>query len=260
MPNRTLGNIALQEICAAMNGLSGAIAREQADRLAARHKCSISRIYDITRDVRPSRKTRADKGRRTADLLSHPALAFASSLVVAHNLDPDLAVETAELNPQDTDGAACPVSVPTFRRYLREHGLNRRRLRKPTQPHRRFEAKAPGEIFQADFSGVKTRWLDIKTRRILHVPDSEVSANHPNRNPDRVPLWKCTLVDDYSRLKFIRFCAAPRLNSGDAIDFLLEAFRVLGTPLSLYSDNDSILTSKRMRRMEAILNGASTLR
>ena len=249
--NSTLGSYALQEICAAMQGMKGARARSVAQQLAAAHGCSVSRVYEVTRELRPARATRADKGKRRADLLSHDGLNRVARLVVEHKLDPDLAVEQARL-----EGHEIGVSLGTVRRYLRERGLGRRARRTNVRPFRRWEASAPGELFQFDISGVKERWVDHKTRRILHVSPLEVSKNHPNKNPDRVPLWKFTLVDDHSRLKYVRFVACDKPTSHHVIDFLLEAFRSLGVPVTLYSDNDAVIVSRRMKRAASILDRA----
>jgi hypothetical protein len=232
-----------------MHGLKGAQAKAEATALAARYGVSVSRIYDITREVRPRRNERADKGKRRADLLQHPGARFAAELVVMRHLSPQWALRTAQDN-----GHHIPVSLGTFRRNLREKGISRASNRANVRPYRPFEAEYPGHIFQFDISGVKERWIDHKTRRILHVSTLEVSKNHPNSNPNRIPLWKFGLVDDFSRLKYVRFVACLKPTSIHVIDFLLEAFRTLGIPRILYSDRDRIILSKRMARAESILN------
>jgi hypothetical protein len=234
-----------------MHGLKGSRARMVAGQLAEAHCCSVSRVYEVTRELRPARRQRSDKGRRRADLLAHDGLNRVARLVVEHKLDPDLAVEQAKL-----EGHEIEVSLGTVRRYLRERGLSRRSRRTNVRPFRRWQADAPGELFQFDISGVKERWVDHKTRRILHVPVTEVSNNHPNKNPDRVRLWKFTLVDDHSRFKQVRFVACDKPTSHHVIDFLLETFRHLGVPLTLYSDNDAIIVSRRMKRAASILDRA----
>jgi hypothetical protein len=241
----------MQEIRAALCGLSGARARAEANSLAARYEVSVSRVYDVTRDLRPKRKPRADKGKRRADILEHDGLRFATELRALKHVDPDLAIETAVAN-----GYEIPVSLGTYQRYLREHGLNRQQLRNGCRPHRRWEAANPLDIFQFDISGVKERWIDVATRRILHVTPLTVSKNHPNKNSNLVPLWKFGLVDDHSRLRYVRFVACDKPNSINVIDFLLPAFRELGIPLVFYTDNDAIIVSKRMRRAASILDRA----
>lgn len=113
-----------------------------------------------------------------------------------------------------------------------------------------------GELFQIDLSGLKTRWLDVRTRRILKLSNLEVSKNHPNTNPNHIALWKIALIDDHSRYKRVRYIATPKPTSNDVIVFLLESFREMGVPKILYSDNDGILVGKRMQRAERILNEA----
>ena len=251
MPNTTLGELAKQDIRDALHGLRGKQAKAEAQRLAQHFSVSLSRIYEITRDLRPQRKTRADHGKRRADLLEHEGLCFAAELVTIKHVDPDHALKTARLN-----GYEIPVSDATFVRYLRERGLSRYERLNGRRPYRPFEASAPGELYQLDMSGVKERWLDVRTRRIMRVTPLEVSRNHPNRNSDRVPLWKFALIDDYSRYKYVRFYAINHPNSIHVIDFLLGAFREMGIPLKLYSDNDRVIISERMQQVAAILNRA----
>jgi len=251
MPKFTLGSVAIQEIRSALDGLKGPQAKLEAGRLAEFYGCSVSQIYAVSKDLRPKRKTRTDKGRRRADLLEHPALMYATEKVVTKRLDPDLAIEYVEANKLQM-----PVSHGTFLRYLREHGLNRKALTYGRRPHRNFEAKEPCEIFQVDFSALKTRWIDIKTRRIFQLTELDVSKNHPNTNPIRRNLWRFTLRDDYSRLIYVRFVDCLRPNSSYVIGYLLECFRELGLPIKVYSDNDSILRSVRIKRAASILDRA----
>ncbi|MBD0370291.1 MAG: hypothetical protein ICV60_05610 [Pyrinomonadaceae bacterium] len=249
MPKITVGHLTRQEIIDSMRGLKGAPAKAEAQALATRFGISLSRVYEISREVRPRRDERADKGKRRADLLEHPGTRLAAELVITRHLSPFWALRTAQDN-----GHHIPVSLGTFRRNLREKGISRASNRANVRPYRPFEAEYPGHIFQFDISGVKERWIDHKTRRILHVSTLDVSKNHPNSNPNRIPLWKFGLVDDFSRLKYVRFVACLKPTSIHVIDFLLEAFRTLGIPRVLYSDRDRIILSKRMARAESILN------
>jgi transposase len=251
MANHTLGELAKQEIRESLSGLRGPRAKVEVERLSKHLGVSASTVYQAARSVRPARKQRADSGKRRADLLEHEGLRFAAELVVIKHLDPDLALETARLN-----GFDIPVSDATFVRYLRERGLSRDERRNGRRPYRAWEADAPGELFQFDMSSVKERWLDIRTRRILRVTELEVSKNHPNQNPNRVPLWKFALTDDYSRYKFVRFYAIDYPNQSYVADFLLEAFRMMGVPLTLYTDKDSKITGARMQNVASILSRA----
>lgn len=255
MPKNIISTDDRQEIRSAMAGLSGARAKAEAQLWATRLDCHISRIYEITEDVRPPRKQRTDSGKRRADI-DHPMVRFALECVVANRLDPDLAIETVLAQPEFA-GQEFPISLGSFRRLLRERGLDRKQRRSPRHAFRSWEAKAPLERFQFDISGLKQRWwYDISNRRILRVNELQVSGNHPNENRNRVQVWSFHLVDDYSRFRYVRFVAVDKPNSGHVIDFLLECFRNLGIPLALYTDNDPIIVCKRMRRAASILDRA----
>jgi hypothetical protein len=248
VPNTTLGNLSVQEIRHAMQGLRGSQAKYQAERLAQAHGCSVSRIYELTADLRPRRKQRSDKGKRLAQLMCHPGLKYAASMIVAYNLDPADALRTAELR-----GLEIPVSLPTFERYLREHGLGSKARRRNIVPYRRWEASAPGELFQFDISGTKERWYDTKKRKIITISELEVSKNHPNSKPERVKIWRFSLLDDHSRYSFVRFYACDKPSSSHVVTFLLDAYSVLGVPLALYADNDATIKFGRNQRATEIL-------
>jgi hypothetical protein len=253
MPKTIIDSESAQEIRAALAGLSGARATAEVDRWAKVLNCHRSRIYEVTKDLRPPRKARSDKGKRRVDPMQHEGMRFVFERCATNKLDPDQAIEMARANGHDV-----PVSLGTTRRYLRAAGLNRRAVRRAIRPHRRWEAPAPGDIYQFDISGVKERWIDLKTRRILNVSPLEVSKNHPNTKINRIPIWKFVLVDDYSRFRYVRFVACAKADSGHVIDFLLGAFRALGVPKVLYTDNDAIIVSRRMQRAAEILNRAFT--
>lgn len=247
MANQRIGSLTRQEICDAMRGLVGARAKSEAERLANFYGISVSRVYDLSKEERPRRKPRADKGKRRADLLQHDGLKLAAEQVVNQKLKPELAIEVANLNGQQV-----PVCLATFQRYLREHGINRKANAQGKRAHRRWEASAPMELFQFDITGLKVRWLDVNTRKILKIQIDD--KNHPNTKRNLVRLWSMVLKDDHSRLTYQRFFAVHKPNSSHVIEFLLEGFRIMGVPLTLYSDNDAVIISQRMRRAEAILN------
>jgi hypothetical protein len=254
MSNQTLSPSDHQDICAAMAGLTGCHAKTEAESLAAFYGVRMVRIYEVSRRVRPQRKKRTDTGRRKHDLMGSDALQFAAELVVNQNLAPELALLVMRENA-DTLGLV-DINLATFRKYLREHGISRTQARRNRAPHRTFEAEFPGQIFQFDISGVKERWVDIRTRAIHKVSVLEVSKNHANRRMDRVPLWKFTLLDDKSRKKFIRFVACSKPNTVHVVDFLREAFLRLGLPVMLYTDNDSVIVNKRTLRGARFLDAA----
>lgn len=252
MPNSKLGALAVQEIREAMRGLTGAQAATEALRLSKLYDCSIDRIYSLSRAVRPARSARADKGQRAVSIFENDTLRHAAELVTGSNLPPEIALEMAELSA----GVEVSVSLATFRRQLREHGLNRARRRSTSRAYRPFEAAAPMDIYQFDLSGVKDRWVDLRTRRLYQLSVLDDSRNHPYEHPNRVKLWKASLIDDHSRRKFIRFFApvTGKPNATHCIEFLLEAFREMGIPRLLYTDRDRIIVGERMTRAGQILN------
>lgn len=250
--NSKLSETDKQEICQALAGLKGALAKNEAQQLAEFYKVSYSQICAVSRTSRPNRKKRSDAGKRQHNILENDALKFASELVVNQSLSPELALETMKEN-QHLFGSV-EIHLATFRRYLREHGISRTQAKKNRMTHRPFQADFPGQIFQFDISGVKERWVDIKTRAIHKVSVLEVSKNHPNRRQDRVPLWKFGLKDDESRKKFVRFVAVNKPNTIHVVEFLREAFEKMGVPFFLYTDNDAIICNKRMRRGASFIN------
>lgn len=235
--NKKLGKIAKAEIKEAIGRCTTRNQRSaEAERLALHFGVSKSRIYEISKEDRPKQKTRADKGKRTADLMSHSGLKYAASLVVAYDITPAEALIQARL-----DGFEIPVELETFRRYLNEHEINAKPRRNGKTAYRSFEASKAGEMFQFDISGTKTRWLDFKTRKIVTISELEVSENHPNENPNRIKVWRFKILDDFSRLVFTRYYAVQKPSGSHVVDFLLQAYSELGVPETLYSDNDVVI-------------------
>ena len=247
---KTLDLIAIDGIRAAVGTAKGKALAERVRQLAAAHQCSPQQIYRVTEDLR-TRKKRADQGKRKASIFQHPGLQYAAELCVNRNVPPMLALETARANGYET-----PITEETFMRYLREAGIGQRQRRATVRPHRRFEASAPCEMFEFDMTGFKERYYDLKTRKLLHVSTLDVSKNHQNESPNRVKVWGFALIDDYSRYKYVRFYALDKPSSYEVVDFLLGAFREMGVPRQLYTDNDKIIISRLMRRAERILNNA----
>lgn len=248
---KTLGNHSISEIRESMRGLTGTAASAEADRLAKHFGVHKSRIYEVTKDLRPKRKQRTDKGKRTADLMEHPVLKQIAAWVVTYDITPADAFEIARQR-----GLEIPVTLATFQRYCREHDLHKAARRNPQTPHRNFEASAPGEMFQFDISGSKQRWFDMKTRKIVTVSELEVSENHPNTKANRVRVWRFKLIDDFSRRVFTRYYGIDKANASHVIDFLLQAYSEMGVPLMLYTDNDSIIKFGRNAEATKILEKA----
>lgn len=252
MPNTTLSTADKQDICHVMHGLKGASCRAEAEVLATFYGVDVSRIYTVSKGVRPTRQRRADLGKRKHDLLMNEALRFAAELVWNQGVSAEIALEIMAANA-DRLGTV-EIDLGTFRRYLREKGLSRMQKKKNRKIYRRFEADFPGQIFQFDISGVKERWVDVRTRAIHKVSPLEVSKNHDNRRADRIPLWKFSLRDDKSRFQFLRFVACPKPNTAHVAEFLRDAFVQMGVPYFLYTDNDRVIVNRRTKRGEKILN------
>ena len=221
----------------------------EADRLAKHFGVSKSAIYEMTTDIRPKRKTRSDKGNRKVDIRKDEALQLVAGWVLEYGVSPSDAIVMAR-----DRGKNIPIEFPTLNRYMREAGLDKKARRNPTTPHRRFEASAPGEMFQFDISGLKERWFDQKTRRIISVSKLEVSKNHENEKTDRVRVWRFALIDDFSRRVFVRYVGVEKPNSSHVVDFLLQAYAEMGVPQKLYTDNDKIIKFGRNARTTEILH------
>lgn len=220
-----------------------------AEHYAGLYDITKATFYRITKNVRPSRKTRSDKGNRVVDLRTDTTFKLMLGWMETHKLTAADAWRTAEAR-----GYTLPVCLETFERWLRESGLTARTRRKNITPHRRFEATAPGEMFQFDISGLKERFFDLDTRKIIRVPQTEVSRNHENDKKSRVKVWRFALIDDYSRRCFIRYYGVAKPSSSHVVDFLLQAYAELGVPKRLYTDNDQIIKFGRNRRATEILN------
>lgn len=252
MANRKLGRLAIESIREAIAACTDSkeISAE-AERLASQFEVHKDRIYALTKDLREKRKPRADKGTRTADLMTHPSLSLMAGWCVHYDIKPEEAFDLARGR-----GLEIPVELDTFRRYMREHDLSKQNRNKSSEQHRSFEAAHPGAMFQFDISGTKQRWFDTKTRRIITVSDLEVSENHPNQKANRVRVWRFKLIDDKPRFVFSRYYGVDKPNSSHVIDFLLQAYSHLGVPLKLYTDNDAIIKFGRNAAATKTINQA----
>lgn len=220
---------------------------------AKRFETTKATVYRVTRHVRPDQKTRSDKGNRVVDIRTDGNF----KLMLGWMLNFDMTAADAYRTAKER-GFNLPVVLETFERWLREQGLTEKTRRRNITPHRRFEAAAPGEMFQFDISGLKERWYDHETRRIINVSQLEVSKNHENAKASRTKVWRFALIDDYSRRCFIRYVGVAKPSSSHVVDFLLQAYAELGVPKVLYTDNDQIIKFGRNRRATEILNKALT--
>jgi hypothetical protein len=190
-----------------MLGLAGKPAKQMAARLAELHDVREQRIYELTKDLRPSRSVRSDKGKRTYELIEGSDVWYAAQLVIVDKLDPDQALLTTKLRMPD---AKLP-SLEYFRQMLSEKGLGKKQRRLAKRAFRTWEAESPGEMFQIDVTALKVRWQDEKTRRIMRIEG--VDKNHPQMDPTKLRVWQIMLVDDHSRRRFLRYVATTHITS-----------------------------------------------
>lgn len=246
--NQKLGSTAREEIRKAMHGLTGPTAKAEAVRLAADHGVSWQYVYGMTSEQRKGkRKPRSDAGRRTYALVPDSDVWYAAQLVVAPpHLDPDQALLTAKLR-----GHTQLPTLETFRKLLHENGLGKTQRRTGRRGHRRWEAEAPGQIFQIDVTALKTRWEDVNTRRVHQIEG--VDKNHPQMETAKLRVWQIMLVDDHSRRRFLRYVATTAITSTAMVRFECEAFQRLGVPHVLYTDNGSEFKGQHLVA-EKILN------
>ncbi|MBX7170181.1 MAG: hypothetical protein K1X72_04435 [Pyrinomonadaceae bacterium] len=254
--NSKVGKLAKQEIKDCLGRCTTPRERSaEAERLANHFKISKDRVYAIfrkERDDKSERKTRSDKGKRVASIMENEGLKKAASIVLKNNLDPYKALAQVRL-----EGYEIPVADETFVRYLAESGLNRKTRRKGKTNYRRFQAELPGDVYQADISGLKERFsYDVTTRKIVKVTVLEESKNHPNENKNRINVWRFALIDDFSRRVYLKYFAVDKPSSSHFIEFFLEAYQELGVPKKLYTDNDAIIKHGRTKRACQILNKA----
>ncbi len=245
--NTKLGKNAYAEIRDVMRDKSGKFAKSEAVRLAEKHSVNWRRIYEITEDLRPKRKPRTDKGNRQFQIVEGSDLWKAFELVVEDKLDPDQALATAALR-----GHKNLPTLAQFQRLLTEKGLDRKARRSGRRAYRKWEANSPGEIFQVDVTGLKERWMDIKTRKILKIAETEINRNHP-ACASLLRIWQIMLTDDCTRRRYLKYIVKDKITSDDMVEFLLGAFDVVGVPLKLYTDNGGEFLG-RHKRAEKLLN------
>ncbi len=234
MTSKSVGNYARRDIRESMHGLSGPAASNMAESLAAKHGCTPQYVYKLSRDIRPTRKKRTDAGEREWKLIEGTDIWKAAELVIADHYDPDLALLTAA-----TRGHVNLPSLATFQKMLNESGLNRKARRTGRVAFRRWQAKYPGQVYQVDVTALKERYRDIKSRKILRISDADINTNHPNDNPNVIPVWQIMLTDDFSRRRYLKYVAVNKVTSDDIVRFLVEVFCKWGVPQSLYTDNGS---------------------
>ncbi len=116
------------------------------------------------------------------------------------------------------------VSMSTLRRLYREHGLERARRVGPARERLRWEAAAPNQLWHAD---------------VCHGPALRV-------NGGSVPLRIHAILDDHSRFVVaLEACATER--EAEMLRLSVKAFRLHGTPETLYLDNGPTYVGDTLR-------------
>lgn len=136
---------------------------------------------------------------------------------------------------------SCGVPRSTVSRILRRHRLSRRRDIEPSEPVRRYEYAAVGDLLHVDTK--KLARIGVVGHRI-----------HGDRTRQRRGLgWEFVhvCVDDHSRLSYVEVLGDERQQNTEA--FLNRAFNFFAArgarPHRLLSDNGSAYRSRTVRRL-----------
>lgn len=235
-----LSKDAVEIIKKEMAGLTGKAAKAKAAMLSQQFNTDITRVYHHSRDLRPSRKTRADRGTPRA-ISENEFNTLAWYTIKADFSGPHIA-EVAAAN-------GINISDATFNRMLRQRRLSRRQNGQDFMPYQNWQAKFPNHLHQID-STVSQQFYIADDGSIGYERESERYKNKPGNRKPRVTL--ILLVDDFSRTKFARFVFGNHTFSW--MSFLYEAWKekedssgspFFGIPRLLYSDNDSVIKSKK---------------
>ena len=242
----------VQNLRDALAGLSGARAKRVAEELSARTSLSLRQVYKLTRDVRSTRKQRADSGLRRC-LLPRETLDVLMKLCHELGFDASLAIDTALGN--GLLAAEDAPSPATLNRWMRIEGIGAS-TPDTARVSRRWEASAPNDLHQADSTISNTWYLDDDGS--LGYESLADQSNKPGNRKPRLNLF--VLVDDYSRVNYARYYLAE--NTLNWLDFLWHAWRekddaarfpFAGVPHALYTDNGSCLNSARFKTALAAL-------
>jgi len=230
-------------------GKIGREAKRIAQKLALDFNCDTSRIYHHSRDVRPRRKQRTDAGAMRA-IKPHifDALTW-------YTVNADLSA------PHLSDIAAGnhlgKVNAGTYNRQLRKRGIDRKRNQQDLKPYQSFEAPEPNILHQMDSTVSQQFFLD-DDGSVGYEPAMLHNKNKPGNKKPRLTL--IGLVDDHSRCRFARFVLGNHTFAW--MTFLYEAWRrkddptgfpFYGMPKILYSDNDSVIKSKKLKQAMELL-------
>jgi len=241
MPDIRLSQEQIRIVEQEMAGLVGKAAKRQAAILSTQFGVSASRIYAHSRSVRPNRKRREDAGEmRTLNQEQFHKLAYYTTRL-------DLSASLiAEVSGANNLGEIAPS---TYNRHLRQKGISRRINKSDVKPYVSWEARWPNQIHQLDSTVAQQYYLD-DDGSVGYEPELIHNKNKPGNLKPRLVLLG--LIDDHSRVKFARFALGNHAYAW--MNFLYHAWRVKddqihfpfhGLPTLLYSDNDSVIKSKK---------------
>jgi len=228
-----------------MAGLSGSEAKGKALALAQEFGCDWTRVYFYSRDVRPKRKRREDAGKLRA--VDEEVLDRLSFFTVNYDMS---APHVAEIYAANSDGEW--IAPSTYNRWLRNRDISRRRNKKDIKPWVPWEAPEPNFLHQVDSTVAQQFYLD-DDGSIGFESKVKRYKNKPGNRKPRLTL--ISLVDDYSRVGYARFALGNHAFAW--MDFLFHAwakkddtsgFPMHGLPKFLYTDNDSVVKSKKFQR------------
>ncbi len=135
----------------------------------------------------------------------------------------------------------CGVPRPTVSRILRKHRLSRQCDIEPSEPARRYEHAAPGDLLHVD-----TKKL-ARIGRVGHRIDGDRSKHVRGIGWEFVHVC----IDDHSRLSYVEVLPDERKNTTEAfLDRAFGFFAARGVrPRRLLSDNGSAYRSRTIRRL-----------
>ncbi len=231
-----------QEIEQEMFGLVGTEAKIKAGYLAAKMGFDISRIYHYSKSVRPGRQKRKDQGILRA--VSDEDLKQLLVYTVQHDFSAPHLAMVAEEN-------GININPGTYNRILRKKRLSRRENKINLQPFRRWEAEYPNQLHQIDSTVAQQFYLDDDGSVGYESPSQRYKNKAGNRKPRLVLIQ---VIDDHSRVKYARFTLGNHyLAWMEALyNFWIKKsvnyFPAYGLCKILYSDNDSVIKSKRFTK------------
>lgn len=236
------------EIRDGMAGLKGNRARLIAQDLSQRLGVSVRQIYNLTADLR-ERRARKDAGARRLKVDEAVKKDLFALMRKVPKCSASRIIRMAAAN-----GLIDPKAAPsgaTVLRWMREEGIGRSHSSED-RVCRRWSAKAPNELHQADSTISATFYLDSDGAVGY---ESEKDANRNRKGNQRPRLILFTLVDDYSRATYAEYFLQDNASTWWA--FLCHAwgtkedpwaFPFEGLPDVLYADNGSQLRALRLRR------------